>query len=131
MHHFATPDRVAPTDIAGVAAPATVGHVGPVGVVGEQLVAPSVPAQDVPVSVEGVGVDDIAPIEALYAVVLEIAYPLEERVVIVGALTGEVLTAYLVDGPPPLQRSSRRPASPPLPSSPACASSLSFRRDLI
>src|SRR5215212_1241774 len=95
MHHFATPDRVAPTDIAGVAAPASVGHVGPVGVVGEQLVAPSVPAQDVPVSVEGVGVDHIAPIEALYAVVPVVAYPLVERVVIVGALTGEVVTADL------------------------------------
>src|SRR5215211_7799199 len=97
-HHLATPGHVALSDVADVAAPATFGHVPTVGVVGEQLVALIAAVQDVPVRVEGVGVDDIVPIEAEYAVVLVGAYALVEHVVVVGAVTGEVVTARLRDG---------------------------------
>src|SRR5215208_2373861 len=98
MHLLAVPGRVAPIDPAGVTAPASGSYVATIIVVGEQPVGLSAAVQDVPVKVKGVGVDDIAPTEALYAVALEIAYPLVDRVVPVGALTGEVPTAYLVNG---------------------------------
>src|SRR5215203_1283865 len=93
-HHLAAPDRVAPTDEAGVAAPAPLRQVATVGVVGEQLVALTATEQPVPVEVEGVGVYNIAPILAVYVVALVGAYALVEHVVVACAVTGDVMARF-------------------------------------